>query len=121
MVFIMPVFCFVQKPLHFGTLESRARNVVVYVLVVNFKASVFGILAQDSPLVVYGYRLALTFVLLGKPVIQSRYVMFLLHNSPRVFCLLYGKSFHRFLEILAAVEIPADEILFSVHALFMAY
>ena len=104
-------FCVVQKPLHFGALECSSRYAVVDIFAVDFKAMFFGILSEHRPLVVDGYRFALTFVFLRKPVIKTCYVVLLFHTSPRCFIgLIHRKPFHRPLEIFAAAEIPADII-----------
>ena len=101
----------VQQSLHFGALERRTRNAVIYVFVVDFKAMFLGILTEHRPLVVYGYRFALSFILLGKPVIETCYVMLLFHTSPRCFIgLIHRKPFHRPLKVFAAFEVPADII-----------
>lgn len=71
--------CVVQQPLHFGAVERRSRYAVVYVFAIDLETVLFRIFSQHRPLVVYRYRFSLTFVLLGKSVIQSRHVILLFH------------------------------------------
>ena len=62
-------FGVVQKPLHFRSLESSTRHAVVYIFVVDLETVFLGIFPKYRPLMLYGYRFTLTFVLLGKSVI----------------------------------------------------